>query len=87
MKEYAGVVTPLCISESLLYAGKYCSQIHAPIALPLSKEPAGTHRLGDGEADDLVWRIWRRKKSRALSEDGSSRSRPHCADHLQCTVP
>jgi len=69
MKEYAGVVTPLCISESLLYAGKYCSQIHAPISLPLSKEPAGTHRLGDGEADDLVWRIWRRQKSRALSDD------------------
>ena len=38
-------VTPPCISESLLYAGKYFSQIHAPVALPLSKELAGTHRV------------------------------------------
>ena len=26
----------------------------------------------------MVWRIWRRKKSCAHSDDGSSRSRPHC---------
>ena len=32
-------VTPPSIAESLLYVGKYCSQIHAPIALPQRKNP------------------------------------------------